>query len=138
VSLGQETKPWGGEKLSHILDLLQDLITQTGGAAADPNVVKKLIPLGCILAFVITSTKCLNAQELPQVSARSQIWSNLLLRKPISQYRLGERRSMNCVVLEGRYQLNNLAQEMSPLDARFRKRLAIIFDAWRKAVASAP
>jgi TetR/AcrR family transcriptional regulator, transcriptional repressor for nem operon len=32
--------------------------------------------------------------------------------------------------------LNNLAQEMSPLDAGFRKRLAIIFDAWREAVAS--
>jgi TetR/AcrR family transcriptional regulator, transcriptional repressor for nem operon len=33
-------------------------------------------------------------------------------------------------------QLNNLAQEMSPLDAGFRKRLAIIFDAWRKDIAS--
>jgi TetR/AcrR family transcriptional repressor of nem operon len=32
--------------------------------------------------------------------------------------------------------LNNLAQEMSPLDAGFRKRLAIIFQAWRDAVAS--
>jgi AcrR family transcriptional regulator len=32
--------------------------------------------------------------------------------------------------------LNNLAQEMSPLDVGFRKRLAIIFDAWREAVAS--
>jgi len=32
--------------------------------------------------------------------------------------------------------LNNLAQEMSPLDAGFRKRLAIIFQAWREAVAS--
>jgi TetR/AcrR family transcriptional repressor of nem operon len=31
--------------------------------------------------------------------------------------------------------LNNLAQEMSPLDAKFRKRLAIIFQAWREAVA---
>jgi TetR/AcrR family transcriptional regulator, transcriptional repressor for nem operon len=37
----------------------------------------------------------------------------------------------------GGCQLNNLAQEMSPLDAGFRKRLAIIFGAWRKAVASA-
>jgi len=36
----------------------------------------------------------------------------------------------------GGCQLNNLAQEMSPLDAGFRKRLAIIFDAWREAVAS--
>jgi AcrR family transcriptional regulator len=32
--------------------------------------------------------------------------------------------------------LNNLAQEMSPLDAGFRKRLAIIFQAWREAIAS--
>jgi TetR/AcrR family transcriptional regulator, transcriptional repressor for nem operon len=31
--------------------------------------------------------------------------------------------------------LNNLAQEMSPLDAGFRKRLGIIFDAWRGAIA---
>jgi len=36
----------------------------------------------------------------------------------------------------GGCQLNNLAQEMSPLDTGFRKRLAIIFDAWREAVAS--
>jgi TetR/AcrR family transcriptional repressor of nem operon len=32
--------------------------------------------------------------------------------------------------------LNNLAQEMSPLDPGFRRRLAIIFRAWREAVAS--
>ena len=32
--------------------------------------------------------------------------------------------------------LNNLAQEMSPLDAGFRRRLSIVFDAWREAVAS--
>jgi TetR/AcrR family transcriptional repressor of nem operon len=38
--------------------------------------------------------------------------------------------------VRGGCQLNNLAQEMSPLDAGFRKRLAIIFDAWRDAVAS--
>src|ERR1700681_717779 len=38
--------------------------------------------------------------------------------------------------VRGGCQLNNLAQEMSPLDVGFRKRLAIIFDAWRKAVAS--
>jgi TetR/AcrR family transcriptional regulator, transcriptional repressor for nem operon len=38
--------------------------------------------------------------------------------------------------VRGGCQLNNLAQEMSPLDAGFQKRLAIIFDAWRKAVAS--
>ena len=39
-------------------------------------------------------------------------------------------------VVRGGCPLNNLAQEMSPLDAGFRKRLAIIFDAWRDAVAS--
>ena len=38
--------------------------------------------------------------------------------------------------VRGGCQLNNLAQEMSPLDAGFRKRLAIIFDAWRGAVAA--
>jgi len=38
--------------------------------------------------------------------------------------------------VRGGCQLNNLAQEMSPLDAGFRKRLARIFDAWRGAVAS--
>jgi AcrR family transcriptional regulator len=35
----------------------------------------------------------------------------------------------------GGCQLNNLAQEMSPLDAGFRKRLETIFDAWREAAA---
>jgi len=39
--------------------------------------------------------------------------------------------------VRGGCQLINLAQEMSPLDAGFRKRLAMIFDAWREAVASA-
>ncbi|HSZ61498.1 MAG TPA: TetR/AcrR family transcriptional regulator [Terriglobales bacterium] len=39
--------------------------------------------------------------------------------------------------VRGGCQLNNLAQEMSPLDAGFRKRLAAIFDAWRDAVACA-
>jgi AcrR family transcriptional regulator len=38
--------------------------------------------------------------------------------------------------VRGGCQLNNLAQEMSPLDAGFRKRLATIFEAWREAVAS--
>ncbi len=38
--------------------------------------------------------------------------------------------------VRGVCQLINLAQEMSPLDAGFRKRLAIIFDTWREAVAS--
>jgi AcrR family transcriptional regulator len=36
----------------------------------------------------------------------------------------------------GGCELNNRAQEMSPLDAGFRKRLEIIFDAWREAAAS--
>jgi TetR/AcrR family transcriptional repressor of nem operon len=38
--------------------------------------------------------------------------------------------------VRGGCQLNNLAQEMSPLDAGLRKRLAAIFDDWREAVAS--
>jgi TetR/AcrR family transcriptional repressor of nem operon len=40
------------------------------------------------------------------------------------------------VDVRGGCQLNNLAQEMSPLDSGFRKRLATIFDSWRKAVAT--
>src|SRR5271154_734097 len=36
----------------------------------------------------------------------------------------------------GGCQLNNLAQEMSPLDAGFRKRLEAIFDDWREGVAT--
>jgi TetR/AcrR family transcriptional repressor of nem operon len=36
----------------------------------------------------------------------------------------------------GGCQLNNLAQEMSPLDAGFRKRLEIIFDDWREGIAA--
>jgi AcrR family transcriptional regulator len=39
-------------------------------------------------------------------------------------------------VVCGGCQLNNLAQEMSPLDAGFRKRLEMIFDHWREGVAS--
>jgi TetR/AcrR family transcriptional repressor of nem operon len=38
--------------------------------------------------------------------------------------------------VRGGCQLINLAQEMSPLDAGFRKRLATIFDVWREAVAA--
>ena len=37
--------------------------------------------------------------------------------------------------VRGGCQLNNLAQEMSPLDAGFRKRLAVLFGAWREAVS---
>src|SRR5580700_9378919 len=33
--------------------------------------------------------------------------------------------------------LNNLAQEMSPLDAGFRKRLAMVFHAWQEGIAAA-
>ena len=33
--------------------------------------------------------------------------------------------------------LNNLAQEMSPLDEGFRKRLATVFHAWQEGIASA-
>ena len=38
--------------------------------------------------------------------------------------------------VRGGCELNNLSQEMSSLDAGFRKRLETIFDAWRDAVAS--
>ncbi len=38
--------------------------------------------------------------------------------------------------VRGGCQLINLAQEMSPLDAGFRRRLGTIFDAWREAVAA--
>ena len=47
-----------------------------------------------------------------------------------------QRIPIRLVDVRGGCQLNNLAQEMSPLDAGFRKRLAIVFDAWRKAVGS--
>jgi TetR/AcrR family transcriptional repressor of nem operon len=33
--------------------------------------------------------------------------------------------------------LNNLAQEMSPLDEGFRKRLATVFHEWQEGIASA-
>jgi TetR/AcrR family transcriptional regulator, transcriptional repressor for nem operon len=33
--------------------------------------------------------------------------------------------------------LNNLAQEMSPLDEGFRKRLAMVFHAWQEGIAAA-
>ena len=36
----------------------------------------------------------------------------------------------------GGCELNNLALEMSPLDAGFRKRLEAVFDAWREAAAA--
>jgi TetR/AcrR family transcriptional repressor of nem operon len=47
-----------------------------------------------------------------------------------------QRIPVRLVDVRGGCQLNNLAQEMSPLDAGFRKRLAMIFDSWREAVAS--
>jgi AcrR family transcriptional regulator len=46
-----------------------------------------------------------------------------------------QRVSVRPVDVRGGCQLNNLAQEMSPLDAGFRKRLASVFGAWREAVA---
>jgi AcrR family transcriptional regulator len=39
-------------------------------------------------------------------------------------------------VVRGGCPLNNLAQEMSPLHAGFRRRLAAVFDGWREAIAS--
>src|SRR5271170_4375806 len=42
--------------------------------------------------------------------------------------------SVQLDVVCGGCQLNNLAQEMSPLDAGFRQRLEAIFDAWRDAM----
>ncbi|HEY4979263.1 MAG TPA: TetR family transcriptional regulator C-terminal domain-containing protein [Candidatus Acidoferrum sp.] len=39
--------------------------------------------------------------------------------------------------LRGGCPLNNLAQEMSPLDEGFRKRLASVFATWHKSIASA-
>jgi TetR/AcrR family transcriptional repressor of nem operon len=39
--------------------------------------------------------------------------------------------------VRGGCQLNNLAQEMSPLDTGFRKRLAMVFQAWKEGVADA-
>ena len=39
--------------------------------------------------------------------------------------------------VRGGCQLNNLAQEMSPLDEGFRKRLARVFNEWQEGVASA-
>jgi TetR/AcrR family transcriptional regulator, transcriptional repressor for nem operon len=38
--------------------------------------------------------------------------------------------------VRGGCELNNLNQEMSPLDAGFRKRIAILFRAWREGIAS--
>jgi len=47
-----------------------------------------------------------------------------------------QRISVRPADVRGGCPLNNLAQEMSPLHAGFRKRLAIVFDAWREAIAS--
>ena len=45
--------------------------------------------------------------------------------------------SVRPAAVRGGCALNNLAQEMSPLDEGFRKRMAIVFDAWREGTASA-
>jgi TetR/AcrR family transcriptional regulator, transcriptional repressor for nem operon len=50
---------------------------------------------------------------------------------------IAQRISVRPEDVRGGCQLNNLAQEMSPLDAGFRKRLAMVFQAWREATASA-
>src|ERR1051326_5629336 len=39
--------------------------------------------------------------------------------------------------VRGGCSLNNLAQEMSPLDEGFRKRLAMVFHAWKQGIATA-
>jgi AcrR family transcriptional regulator len=39
--------------------------------------------------------------------------------------------------IRGGCPLNNLAQEMSPLDEEFRRRLARVFHAWQEAIAAA-
>jgi AcrR family transcriptional regulator len=39
--------------------------------------------------------------------------------------------------VRGGCSLNNLAQEMSPLDEGFRKRLAMVFHAWQQGIATA-
>ena len=39
-------------------------------------------------------------------------------------------------IVRGGCALNNLAQEMSPLHAGFRKRLATVFDGWREGIVS--
>lgn len=58
----------------------------------------------------------------------------------------GSKEALGCAIVEPsvrsedvRYgcPLNNLAQEMPPLDAHFRKRLARIFNDWQKGIASA-
>ena len=45
--------------------------------------------------------------------------------------------SVQPAAVRGGCPLNNLAQEMSPLDEGFRKRLATVFHAWREGVAAA-
>ncbi len=45
--------------------------------------------------------------------------------------------SVEPAAVRGGCPLNNLAQEMSPLDEGFRQRLAMVFDAWREGIAAA-
>jgi len=45
--------------------------------------------------------------------------------------------SVQPAAVRGGCPLNNLAQEMSPLDEGFRKRLAVLFHAWRGGIAAA-
>ena len=77
-------------------------------------------------------------EEIISADVRST-WVRPLLRvkDPIDALiEIVEGLSVNPEVVCGGCQLNNLAQEMSPLDAGFRKRLETIFDAWRDAMAS--
>jgi AcrR family transcriptional regulator len=48
-----------------------------------------------------------------------------------------ESESVQPEAVRGGCPLNNLAQEMSPLDEGFRKRLATLFHAWREGIAAA-
>jgi AcrR family transcriptional regulator len=45
--------------------------------------------------------------------------------------------SLRPEAVRGGYPLNNLAQEMSPLDEKFRKRLARVFHVWQEGIATA-
>jgi TetR/AcrR family transcriptional regulator, transcriptional repressor for nem operon len=51
--------------------------------------------------------------------------------------RIVQSESVRPADVRGGCPLNNLAQEMSPLDEGFRKRLATVFNAWREGISSA-
>jgi hypothetical protein len=64
-------------------------------------------------------------------------WSLQSGKNPIDALTAVQRIPVRPEDVRGGCQLNNLAQEMSPLDAGFRKRLAMVFHAWREGVAEA-